>query len=131
VKFFSHHHKGENTTSEHSSSIYEPKTSEELAQFINSRSKDELTIFDFYATWCHSCKAVDPVFKNVEREHRNTIKCVKINVDHLQDAVIAMSVTAMPTFVAMKGSSEFERVVGPDPVALLNLAIKLENAKSV
>ncbi|KAF9189546.1 hypothetical protein BGZ51_005619 [Haplosporangium sp. Z 767] len=70
-----------------------------------------LVVVDFFATWCGPCITLAPMLESLERKHNSTV-FAKIDVDTAQDCAGEYKVTAMPTIVFFKNSSEVGRVVG-------------------
>ncbi|KAJ2929236.1 hypothetical protein H1R20_g7852, partial [Candolleomyces eurysporus] len=84
---------------------------------ILSKSKDKLTVIDFHATWCGPCHAIAPKFESLAREYKNS-NFVKCDVDAATDVASEYKVTAMPTFVLLKGSTKVDQVRGANASAL-------------
>ena len=105
---------------------HEPKSMSELAQLLNNRESDDRVVIDFYATWCPPCRRIEPIWKDLSKEHPN-VSFIKVNVDKLGDAAETMSVEAMPTFVAFKGTEEVGRLVGAGRENLTNLIKNLDS----
>ena len=58
--------------------IMEIKNAEQFEQEVINESK---TVFiDFYATWCMPCRTMNPIIKEIAKEHKE-VKVVKIDVD--------------------------------------------------
>ncbi|KAI5997941.1 thioredoxin-domain-containing protein [Pisolithus albus] len=72
-----------------------------------SASDQKLTVIDFYATWCGPCRAIAPTFEELSKQYLN-VNFLKCDVDVAQDVASAYGVTAMPTFVFLKGSQASE-----------------------
>ncbi|MEH6537275.1 MAG: thioredoxin domain-containing protein [Psychroserpens sp.] len=72
---------------------------------------DRLIVLDFYATWCGPCKRMDPIIKELESEYSDTVDFYKIDVDKnkIDDA---LGITAMPTYLFIKNSSNLEQIEG-------------------
>lgn len=100
---------------------------DEFSAFMNSKKDDELVVVDFYTTWCSPCKRMMPIIHQAAREHTK-IQFIKVNCDVLEEAMVAMDVSAMPTFVALKGKKEVVRMVGADKEKLQVLVARLEAA---
>lgn len=104
-----------------------PKNYQELCDILNSKNEDERTLIDFFATWCGPCKQVSPAFAELSKTYHGKITFIKVDVDRIEEAMVAMRVEAMPTFVAMKGKTEISRAVGANRTQLELLASKLSH----
>ncbi|GJJ12958.1 hypothetical protein Clacol_007205 [Clathrus columnatus] len=83
---------------------------------ILAGSKDKLSassVIDFYATWCGPCRVIAPIFEKLSGQYPN-VNFLKCDVDNVTDVAQKYKVTAMPTFVFLKGSSEIHRIRGAD-----------------
>ncbi|KAF2634412.1 thioredoxin-domain-containing protein [Massarina eburnea CBS 473.64] len=87
------------------------------------------TIVDFYADWCGPCKTIAPVFHSLaEKESKpGRIQFVKVDVDSQQDIAKKYGVSAMPTFLVIKGTSVTETIRGANPSALTAAVRKAVN----
>jgi len=86
---------------------------------ILSQSKEKLSVIDFHATWCGPCHAIAPFYESLSKQHPN-VNFLKCDVDAAQDVARMYSVTAMPTFVFLKGSTKVDQVRGADKSGLQN-----------
>ncbi|KAK4053469.1 hypothetical protein OIV83_001636 [Microbotryomycetes sp. JL201] len=84
-------------------------------------SATAVTLIDFHATWCGPCKAIAPVFQRLANTYQGRIQFAKVDVDQARDVAATFSVTAMPTFVMLRGMQKLAEVKGADPTALENL----------
>lgn len=84
------------------------------AEVLNSSTP---VLIDFYATWCGPCKMMAPIMDEIALEYAGKLKVVKIDVDESAETAAALGVTAMPTFVMVKGGQEAFRRVGAAPKA--------------
>ncbi|CAK5264965.1 unnamed protein product [Mycena citricolor] len=82
-----------------------------------AKSKDKLSVIDFHATWCGPCHAIAPVYENLSRQYPN-VNFFKCDVDAAKDVAQLYSVSAMPTFIFLKGSSKVDMVRGANKAAL-------------
>lgn len=73
-------------------------------------NNDRLILVDFYATWCGPCKRMAPIIKELEAEYPN-VDFYKIDVDK-NKVDDALGVSAMPTYLFIKNSSNLEQIEG-------------------
>jgi len=96
--------------------------------------EDKLTIIDFHATWCGPCHLIAPKYKaHSESEKYNEITFTRCDVDVAQDVAEKFGISAMPTFVLLKGKKVVSSVRGANPPALeqaLNGLLKEGEGKS-
>ncbi|TDL28052.1 thioredoxin-like protein [Rickenella mellea] len=84
---------------------------------ILSSSKDKLSVIDFHATWCGPCHAIAPTFEALAKQYKN-VNFLKCDVDATPDVAAMYSVSAMPTFVFLKGNTKVDVVRGVNRSAL-------------
>ncbi|KAF7320469.1 Thioredoxin domain-containing protein [Mycena kentingensis (nom. inval.)] len=70
-------------------------------------------VIDFHATWCGPCKMMAPTFEKLSKEYKQAA-FYKIDTDAVPEAAQHYNVTAMPTFVFIKGKDEVDRMRGAD-----------------
>ncbi|RZN80907.1 MAG: thiol reductase thioredoxin [Winogradskyella sp.] len=73
-------------------------------------NNDKLIVLDFYATWCGPCKRMAPIMKELESEYPN-VDFYQIDVDKNQTDD-ALGISAMPTYLFIKNSSNLEQIEG-------------------
>ncbi|THH33416.1 hypothetical protein EUX98_g778 [Antrodiella citrinella] len=95
---------------------------------ILSKSKDKLSVIDFHATWCGPCHMIAPVYAALAQKHPD-VNFLKCDVDAAKDVASRYRVTAMPTFVFLKGNTQVDQVRGADKAAL-EAAVKKHSAGS-
>ncbi|RDX51878.1 thioredoxin-like protein [Lentinus brumalis] len=84
---------------------------------ILSQSKDKLSVIDFHATWCGPCHMIAPTFESLSKQYPK-VNFIKCDVDQGKDIAGRYRVTAMPTFVFLKGTDEVDRIRGANKSAL-------------
>ncbi|KAI6835774.1 hypothetical protein KC332_g5414 [Hortaea werneckii] len=90
------------------------------SHFKQVTSSSTYTIVDFYADWCGPCKVISPIFEQLaaaESKPGRMTFC-KVNVDEQRDVAGIYGISAMPTFLILKGSSVKETVRGANATAL-------------
>ncbi|KAI0720131.1 thioredoxin-domain-containing protein [Fomitopsis betulina] len=84
---------------------------------VLSKSPDKLSVIDFHAQWCGPCHMIAPTFESLAKQHTN-VNFLKCDVDVAKDVASRYRVTAMPTFVFLKGNAKVDQVRGANPSAL-------------
>ncbi|KTW27129.1 thioredoxin [Pneumocystis jirovecii RU7] len=82
-----------------------------MNEFKNKISSEQLTVVDFFATWCGPCKAIAPKFQEFSEKYQN-VAFLKVDVDEHNDIASEYCVTAMPTFMFFKSGNKLCEVVG-------------------
>lgn len=72
-----------------------------------SELTNELTLVDFFATWCGPCKMIAPVLEQLE-----DIDVIKVDVDEERDLAVKFGIQAVPTLVLIKDKQEIARTQG-------------------
>lgn len=93
---------------------------EKLSDIIQS---SQLTLVDFYATWCGPCRMMHPVLEQLKKELGDSIRIVKVDVDKNEAVAMQMRIQSVPTLMIFKegemkwrqsgamSSSELKRVI--------------------
>ncbi|GAA5892861.1 hypothetical protein JCM8208_004107 [Rhodotorula glutinis] len=82
-----------------------------------------VSIVDFHAVWCGPCKAIAPVYQRLASQFP-TVAFLKVDVDQVPAVAQRFSVTAMPTFIVLKGSTKVDEMKGANPAGLMALVKK-------
>ncbi|KAF8807865.1 thioredoxin-like protein [Phlegmacium glaucopus] len=90
---------------------------------ILSKDKNKLSVIDFYATWCAPCHAIAPAFEAFSKKY-SSVNFLKCDVDAATEVARLYSVSAMPTFIFLKGSSKVDQLKGADKSALESIIQK-------
>ncbi|KAK4058505.1 hypothetical protein OIO90_000667 [Microbotryomycetes sp. JL221] len=72
-----------------------------------------VTLIDFHATWFGPCK--------LATQYKGRIQFAKVDVDQATDVAATYSISAMPTFIMLRGTQKIGEVKGADPSGLENL----------
>ena len=59
--------------------------------------------------WCGPCKAIAPVYQRLASQFP-AVAFLKVDVDQVPAVAQRFSVTAMPTFIVLKGSTKVDEV---------------------
>ena len=87
-----------------------------MVKEVNSDNfKEEISkgksIVDFWASWCHPCRIIAPIFDELSKEMKD-IKFLKLNVDNDGDVAQSYEVMGIPTLILFKDGKEVKRIVG-------------------
>jgi thioredoxin 1 len=88
-------------------------TDQNFAQEVEQAS--ELTIVDFWATWCGPCKMIAPILDQVATERAGQVKVAKLDVDANIQTATRFNVRSIPTLLFFKGGKLVDQVVGAVP----------------
>ena len=80
-----------------------------LEERINSLSKDDNLILDFFAPWCSPCKILN---QTIEELMEDGYKVLKVNVDEDMDIAEHFNVSSVPVIVGFKNNEEIGRLNG-------------------
>lgn len=83
-----------------------------MENFYDIIGGDQLTLVDFYATWCAPCKMMHPVLEQLKESFGNDIRILKIDVDKAQAAADSYGIQAVPTLLLFRGGELLWRKSG-------------------
>lgn len=93
-------------------SIYEIDSIDTLNKYIDEcETNDKFLVIKAEANWCGPCKAVKPKYQEMAKKYTNTL-FLTFDVDEHQDIAEQFSISAMPTFILVKGRDIIKRVEG-------------------
>lgn len=82
---------------------------EKFNDIINS---ENLTLVDFYATWCGPCKQMHPVLEQLKQELGDSIRIVKLDVDKNDALAAAYRIQSVPTLMLFRSGQVVWRQSG-------------------
>ena len=92
---------------------------ENFNDIINS---DQLTLVDFFATWCGPCKMMHPVLEQLKDELGENIRIIKIDVDKNNSLAMNYRVQSVPTLMLFRKGEMLWRQSG---------ALRLNDLKAI
>ena len=106
--------------------VHESSTLSDLESRIQSAAlQNKLTVVDCTATWCGPCKMIAPVFHELSNEYGGRVQFIKVDVDENPEAAQKYGVSAMPTFLFIKGGEEVDRLMGANSERLKEVCMCL------
>ena len=89
---------------------------ENFNDIINS---EQLTLVDFFATWCGPCKMMHPVLEQLKDELGESIRIIKIDVDKNNSLAMNYRVQSVPTLMLFRKGEMLWRQSGALPLSAL------------
>ena len=83
-----------------------------MENFNDIIKSGNLTLVDFYATWCGPCKMMHPVLEQLKDELGDSIRIIKIDVDKNEAISSQYRVMSVPTFMLFKNGEVVWRQSG-------------------
>ena len=71
-------------------------------RFKNIIKSERPVLVDFYADWCQPCKQVSPILKEVKDTFKESVRIIKVNVDHKPLLASHYHVKNIPTLMLFK-----------------------------
>ena len=84
---------------------------------------DAPVLVDFWAEWCAPCRAMGPYVDKLADEYAGKLKVVKMNTQDNPEVPAKYGITAIPTFLLIKGGEVVKQLVGSQPYDDLKKAV--------
>lgn len=84
---------------------------------LNSNNFHKITrkgvvLVDFWASWCSSCKTLNPIVKDLAKQFDGKAKICKVNVDRENKLANSFKIRSIPTIFFMKNGQVVGKIVG-------------------
>ena len=83
-----------------------------MEKFNGIINGNQLTLVDFFATWCAPCKAMHPVLEQLKEYMGERIRIIKIDVDMNQALSNAYGIQSIPTLMLFRNGEMLWRQSG-------------------
>ncbi len=95
-----------------------------METFNNVIQSDQLTLVDFYATWCQPCKMMHPVLVQLKEELGESIRIIKVDVDKYGDTAAQHHIQSVPTLILFRNGEALWRQSGAMPKSQLKQIVE-------
>ena len=72
---------------------------EKINEMING---EQLTLVDFFATWCGPCKMMHPILEHLKEKMGDDIRILKVDVDKNEALSMQYRIQSVPTLMLFK-----------------------------
>lgn len=72
---------------------------EKFNEMING---EQLTLVDFFATWCGPCKIMHPILEQLKEKMGDDIRILKVDVDKNEALSMQYRIQSVPTLMLFK-----------------------------
>ena len=72
---------------------------EKFNEMING---EQLTLVDFFATWCGPCKMMHPILEQLKEKMGDDIRILKVDVDKNEALSMQYRIQSVPTLLLFK-----------------------------
>ena len=82
---------------------------ENFNEIING---NQLTLVDFFATWCGPCKMMHPVLEQLKEEMGDSLRIIKIDIDKNEALMEQYRIQSVPTLMLFRKGDALWRQSG-------------------
>lgn len=94
-----------------------------MESFNDIINREQLTLVDFFATWCGPCKMMHPVLEQLKDELGDSIRIIKIDVDKNESLSMTYRIQSVPTLMLFRKGEVLWRQSGALPLSDLKASI--------
>ena len=87
-----------------------------MSSFNNRINSNQLTLVDFFATWCGPCKTMAPMLNDLKKRVGEDASILKIDVDQNPSLAQHFKIQGVPTLILFKNGKPLWRKSGVVPV---------------
>lgn len=94
-----------------------------MEKFNEMISGEQLTLVDFFATWCRPCKMMHPILEQLKEKMGDDIRILKVDVDKNEALSMQYRIQSVPTLMLFKKGEMLWRQSGA--ISLNDLMLKI------
>ena len=83
-----------------------------MENFNEIIASEQLTLVDFFATWCGPCKMMHPVLEQLKAEMGDAVRIIKIDVDKNEALSNDYRIQSVPTLMLFRNGQSLWRQSG-------------------
>lgn len=83
-----------------------------MENFNDIINGNQLTLVDFFATWCGPCKQMHPVLEQLKASEGENLRIIKLDVDKNEALASAYRIQSVPTFMLFRNGKLLWRQSG-------------------
>ncbi len=83
-----------------------------MENFNDIINGNQLTLVDFFATWCGPCKQMHPVLEQLKASEGENLRIIKLDVDKNEALASAYRIQAVPTLMLFRNGELLWRQSG-------------------
>lgn len=83
-----------------------------MESFNDIINGNQLTLVDFFATWCGPCKQMHPVLEQLKGRLGDKVRIIKIDVDKNEGIANAYRIQSVPTLILFRNGELLWRESG-------------------
>lgn len=87
-----------------------------MSAFNDRINSNQLTLVDFFATWCGPCKTMAPMLTDLKKKVGDDASILKIDVDQNPALAQKFKIQSVPTLILFKSGKPLWRQSGVVPV---------------
>lgn len=83
-----------------------------MENFNDIINGNQLTLVDFFATWCGPCKQMHPVLEQLKASEGENLRIIKLDVDKNEAIASAYRIQSVPTLMLFRNGELLWRQSG-------------------
>lgn len=83
-----------------------------MENFNDIINGNQLTLVDFFATWCGPCKQMHPVLEQLKASEGENLRIIKLDVDKNEALACAYRIQSVPTLMLFRNGELLWRQSG-------------------